>query len=56
MQIMLQDSAVAETYDADADVAVAQGEIYWDFDTSSEVDLSTLSDKLNFVLNVYDES
>jgi len=42
--------------DADIDEAVAQGEIYWDYDTSSEVDLITLSDKLNFVLNVYNET
>ncbi len=42
--------------DADADIAVAQGEIYWNHDTSSEIDPSTLSDRLNFVLNIYDET
>lgn len=56
VQIMLQESAVPDTPHADNDMAVAQGEIHWDFDTSSEIDIGTLSDRLNLVLNVYDES
>ena len=56
VQIMLQDSAVAETYDADADLPVAQGEIYWDSDTSSEIDLSTISNTIRGILNIYDET
>jgi hypothetical protein len=55
VQIMLQDSAVAETYDDDADIAVGQGEIYWDYDTSSEIDLSTISVSIRGILNIYDE-
>jgi hypothetical protein len=45
-----------KVYDRVADTSVGQGEIYWDFDNSKEIDLIELSNQLNFVLNIYDES
>ena len=45
VQIMLQESAVADTPHADNDIAVAQGEIYWD--GTAEINTYTLDTSIN---------
>ncbi len=53
IQIMLQDSAVADTPHADNDLPVAQGELFWDGTT--EIDLFSAVNVGGRILNVYDE-
>lgn len=45
VQIFKQDSAVANTPHADDDIAVAQGEMYWD--GSAELNMFTLNTKID---------
>jgi len=42
--------------DADVDVPVAQGEMDWNYDTSSEVTPSVIINTLRGILNIYNES
>lgn len=44
---------IGDAIDADIDVAIAQGELHWS--GTEEMDIYTLTENLNMVLNIYDE-
>lgn len=47
---------VGDAIDADDDVPVAQGEIYWDYNAGEEIDTTVLSTTIKKILNVYNET